>query len=322
VSTNPLPMEQPRASRWLQNPCTLSFRFAEVTLRRWKLRGLVLDSYYADLPADPMQPAPPFDRLGVDADVIVTRSHPVAEPLAPVQRQNGVLRYVTNEFRRFRADLSGTFDGYLGRFSSKSRSTLKRKVRKFVEQTPAGHMRAYKTSQEMKEFFALARPLSALTYQERLLDSGLPAGDEFLAKLFALADADEVRAYLLFSGETPVAYLCCPASNGVLSYDYVGFDPKFSDASPGTVLQYLAFESLFAEGRFRTFDFTEGEGGHKELFATHATQCADVWYFRDTFANRFGVGMHRGLDRLSARAGHALESIGIKKLVKRLIRRL
>lgn len=38
--------------------------------------------------------------------------------------------------------------------------------------------------------------------------------------------------------------------------------------TPGIVLQILALESLFTECRVLMFDFTEGEGQHKETFST------------------------------------------------------
>ena len=39
--------------------------------------------------------------------------------------------------------------------------------------------------------------------------------------------------------------------------------------SPGTVLQYLALESIFDEKVNSYFDFGEGEGDHKKMFATN-----------------------------------------------------
>ncbi len=82
-----------------------------------------------------------------------------------------------------------------------------------------------------------------------------------------MASTDSVRAYVLFLHGKAVAYLCCPVVNGVLLYSYLGYDPKHADLSPGTVLQYLVFESLFEEKRFRAFDFTEGQGEHKSSSA-------------------------------------------------------
>jgi hypothetical protein len=42
---------------------------------------------------------------------------------------------------------------------------------------------------------------------------------------------------------------------------------------------------LIGEGRFRLFDFTEGEGQHKQLFSTGSVECVDLLLLRRTPAN-------------------------------------
>jgi CelD/BcsL family acetyltransferase involved in cellulose biosynthesis len=137
----------------------------------------------------------------------------------------------------------------------------------------------------MAIFHALARGLSARTYQERLLGAGLPEGSEALAEMRALAQADRARAWLLFVDERPIAYLWAPAEGLTLIYAYLGYDPDFAEYSPGTVLQLEAMRELMAERKFRLFDFTEGEGQHKRLFATGGVDCVDLLLMRPTLAN-------------------------------------
>ena len=62
----------------------------------------------------------------------------------------------------------------------------------------------------MAEFHHLAREISAKTYQERLLDAGLPADESYLEILQALASRDQVRAFILFHQDVQAAYLCYP----------------------------------------------------------------------------------------------------------------
>jgi len=131
-----------------------------------------------------------------------------------------------------------------------------------------------------------------------------------------------VRAYILELNGAPIAYLCCPATDGILYYGYLGYDPKHAALSPGTVLQYLVFESLYAERKFRAFDFTEGEGEHKRFFGTSETHCADICYFPATPGASFWVGLHVGLDRVSTGIVRLLDRLGVKSRVKNLLRRL
>ena len=308
--------------RWQAVPFELSYRIGEITLFRKRFRGLSLREHYLELGYDPDVPAPPFERFGNGVDVIVTRSHPLASPIPTYGVRDGVLRYVLARYSRFHTGLTGDFEGYLGKFGGKTRSTLRRKVRKFLELGEGCGMREYKQPEDMEEFVRQARCISVLTYQEKFFDAGLPGDDEFLVELQGLAAADSVRAYLLFLRGDPIAYLCCPADKGVLLYRYLGYDPVHADLSPGTVLQYLAFESLFAEKRFTIFDFTEGQGEHKRFFGTHETPCADICYFRADLRSRFWVGLHRAFDGFSIGAASLLDRIGLKTRLKRFLRRL
>jgi len=308
--------------RWTAVPFALSYRVGEVTVFRKRLRALALQAHFFTLSDDPGDPPPPVERFKADVEVIVTRSHPVREQLPAVTAHDGVLRYVMARYARFHTDLSGSFDEYLARFSSKSRNTLRRKVRRLVEHPDGVAMRTYATPEEMAEFLARAGAVSALTYQHRLLDAGLPTDAAYLSKLQALAANDSVRGYLLVLGEKPIAYLCCPASDDILRYGYLGYDPAHADLSPGTVLQYLAFEALFGEQRFRAFDFTDGQGEHKRFFGTHETQCADICYFPNSYRARFWVRLHRLFDCGSAGLVQVAERLGVKSQLKRLVRGL
>ena len=312
----------PVPPRWEPATFALSYRLGEFQLWRKSFRALSLRAHHFDLTDDPSEPPPPFERLRHDVQVIVTRSHPYREPLPPLTRHDGVLRYVRSRYTRFHTDLGGTFEDYLAKFSAKSRSTLRRKVRKFAELGEGCRMREFRRPDEMEAFLRLARQVSALTYQEKLLDAGIPGSPEYLQELVDLAAADSVRAYVLEMNETPIAYLCCPAADGILFYGYLGYDPKHADLSPGTVLQYLVFESLYTERKFRAFDFTEGQGEHKRFFGTAETLCADICYFPATPSARFWVGLHAGLDRLSAGAVRLLDRLGLKSRVKNFLRRL
>jgi CelD/BcsL family acetyltransferase involved in cellulose biosynthesis len=86
------------------------------------------------------------------------------------------------------------------------------------------------------------------------------------------------------------------------------------------VLQFHALERLFGEKGLRLFDFLEGEGQHKRLFATRTTRCADLYYFRRTLKNRALVGLHAGLDTLSTRIARILDRYKLKARIKRLLR--
>ncbi len=303
---------------WRVQNVELKYRLGELTLGRARLRLAVERRHFAELA--PLDGAPAQPPAGAEGWLIP--SQPIAASLPALARTGRWLRYVPQQYRRHYIDMGAGFDAYLAKFSSKSRSTLKRKVQKF-EQACGGALdwRACRTPEELEAFHRLARELSARTYQERLLAAGLPDTPEFRAGMREAAARDAVRAFLLLREGRPVAYLYCPVVDGVLLYEYLGYDPELAALSPGTVLQWLALRSLFAEGRFRMFDFTEGEGAHKAFFASDHRWCATVYYLPATPVNLARIGLHRGLDRLGDGAGALLERFGLKARVKRWLRR-
>jgi CelD/BcsL family acetyltransferase involved in cellulose biosynthesis len=107
----------------------------------------------------------------------------------------------------------------------------------------------------------------------------------------------------------------------VLIYQFLGYDPTLANLSPGTVLQFLAFKSLFAEARFQKFDFTQGAGQHKETFATGSWDCGDLFYFRKTAGNLALVAAHAGLAAVSDGAGWLASRLGVKRRLKRFLRK-
>ena len=306
---------------WGAGSIRLKFLLGEMPLFTVAFPALILDAHFSTLAADPLEPRPPFERLAPGLELLLARSHPVAAELPRLALAPRSLRYVPAQYRRHYIELDGTFADYLGKFSAKSRSTLGRKVRKFAEFCGGEiRWREHRSREELAAFYQLARSVSQTTYQERLLNAGLPRDERFREEMLALAGRDAARGYLLFHRERPVAYLYCPARGEVLLYRHLGYDPEFARWSPGTVLQYIVLERLFAEGRFRLFDFTEGEGPHKEFFATGSTRCADVYYFRRTFRNLFLLGLHAGLDALSRAGVGALDALGLKARLKKLLR--
>lgn len=272
-------------------------------------------------PVPPAAPAVPTDALAEDCEGFVVHSMPLAAGQPKLQFENGYLCYVQSQYPHFYIELASSFEDYKATFSTKSRSTIQRKVRRFAEHTGGTiDWRIYRTPKEMTEFFALAREVSQKTYQEKVLDAGLPESLEFQHDMLALAAADAVRAFILFDAGKPVSYLYCPAEGKTLIYAYLGYDPAYLKLSVGTVLQWLALEALFAEKSFLLFDFTEGESEHKRLFSTNSVPSANVVFLRNRLRNRVLVCTQLGINQFSQALGVTLDQLGVKAQIKRLLR--
>jgi len=91
----------------------------------------------------------------------------------------------------------------------------------------------------------------------------------------------------------PAAYALCMRQGDALIYSTIGYDPQYKDLSPGTVLLYLILQRLFAEQRFRIFDFVGGgDYGYKTMFSTGSLDYARVLWFPWSLKNFALVGLH------------------------------
>jgi hypothetical protein len=238
-----------------------------------------------------------------------------------VNANDGFVSGGFQSYRRFYIDMAGTYPDYLARFSSKTRSTLNRKRRKLMEFSDGAlDIREYRTPEEMDHFLSLATPLSRLTYQARLLEAGLPETPLAREQMLAMAKADRVRAYMLFINNQAVSYLYLPIEDGIILYAYLGYDPKIANFSPGTVLQLDALERLFAEGQYSYFDFTEGEGAHKEMFGTNSVEACSFFLLKATISNRALVTGLKTFDSCVSIFKRLAEKIGLQSNIRKMLR--
>ena len=305
---------------WERGSVPLKFQLGDVYLGKV---ALSLSRRAAGLDEPPVDigdtPEPPAELDGADGYVVW--SQPLVRRLPVFSLRPDAIVYAPRQYRRFSIQLSGNFEQYMARFSGKTRSGIRRKLRKFAAASGGRiNWRAYRTPTQMSLYFPLARRVSSKTYQERLLKSGFPDNPNFRESALTLAEQDCVRAYILFLHGSPVCYLYCRANDKTLSYDYHGYDPAYAKLSPGTVLQILALEALFAEQRFTTFDFTEGEGPHKERFSTGHCLCGDIYVIRRRIMPISFVMFHHAVNTTSALAGNLLNQVKLKSPLRRLLR--
>jgi CelD/BcsL family acetyltransferase involved in cellulose biosynthesis len=305
---------------WNFRPVPFKYKLGDLNIFSVSLKlqfraASVFDSKSLNIDNFSKEPAEP------NSQGFLIRGIPIDSNLDPIVRHGRYLCYAPLQYKHCYIDLSISHDEYQKKFSSKTRSTLTRKLKKFAEHCGnETRWATYRQPEEMRDFLAAARQVSKLTYQERLLDAGIPNSHEFTLEAERLAGQDSVRAYILFDRDRPVAYLYCPVKEGILIYAYLGYDPSYLKLSVGTILQSLAIEQLFNERRFRYFDFTEGQSDHKRLFATHQRLCANVYWIKATVFNTLVVYTHHWMNGFSNWLGRLLEERGLKSKIKRLLR--
>jgi len=307
--------------KWFRQSINFTVRLGEMSLFIWPLNACVLKTHFTKLPIHPTVPAELSKLFRDSVDVVVTRSHPIESSLAKLSILPQAIQYVPASYQRYWVVLDGGFENYLKKFSAKSRNTLLRKLKKFAEFSGGEtDWKEYCRPEDMHEFHQLAVEVSRKTYQERLLDCGLPSDQKFQENMLELAAENNVRSYILFHQKKPIAYIYCPVHEEIALYEYVGHDPEYQRWSPGTLLQYYALQCLFAAGHIKIFDFTEGEGEHKAFFATHAQQCADIYYFRRTLRNLSYILLHTSVSTSSEIIVRLLEKLKLKAYIKKMLR--
>lgn len=258
---------------------------------------------------------------GCGDGIRVVRSFPASSPLALLRFEERWLSYVPAQYLRHYIAFKPTFQEYLAKFSSKSRSTLQRKVRKLAQGGGRPDMRCYRTAGEMGAFHDLAHALSQRTYQEKMFGEGFASRAGTKEGAVALASQGNVRGYALFLGGEPVAYVYCSCDAGTIKYAILGYDPQHRALSPGDVLLYLMIEALHEERAFRYLDFGEGGAWYKEFYATGALNCARVYFFPKTMRNIAAVLLHAAAGSVSDVAGAMLDRLELRERARRLLRR-
>ena len=303
---------------------SLSYRLGEIPLFVKRFPGWRNTEHFSLVGTYSQFPAIPTE-LEEGSEPLVYSGYPISFVVPPLLYKNDWIFYSPKVFYNYYIDLTRfeNFDAYLNQFSAKSRSSLRRKIRKFAEKNKGKlDCQEYKTSQELEVFFSLASLVSSKTYQERLFNCGLPKSKKFLSEVHGLAKTNEVRGYILFLHERPVAYLFSYCKNRIISYDYVGYDPAFQSLSPGTVLQFLVLQKVFLSKEFIIFDFTEGEGPHKKFFSSDKTLCAKTYFFPKSLKNLCYVNVHVALNNCVNVIGKFLEKFGFKSRIKKVVRKV
>lgn len=255
--------------------------------------------------------------------VFLLPSHPIADELPAVSRSGDRIYYTQSIHSHYLIRLEGAFDSYLKALPPKHRHEATRKVRRFAEVAGGTiDFRRYSSADEVLAFYPLARAVSAVTYQERVVDVGLPSDPTYVSELLAAAGEDRVRAYLLFLAGEPIAYGLCVGEGDLLNFLYTGYEPGSAAHAPGNVLLYHMLGDIFEDGRFRVMSLGSGEAQYKRSFATDRLRCATVYGFPRGVRYAALVSTHRLFGRASSLSGQILDRLGLKRRVRRLLRAL
>ena len=182
----------------------------------------------------------------------------VPERLVPgiLQQGNSAVVYPFYHYDRCWVATEGDFDVYLASFSKTSRKGLRRRTKQLASASGGAlDIRHFSTGDVMAAYHADARMISAKTFQERLMDDGLPDSDDFRREMIRKAKSDQCYGSILYLDGQPISYLYCERQGSGWIAVYGGFDPAHARLSPGTVHLLSVLESAFGDPGCDLFDF-------------------------------------------------------------------
>jgi hypothetical protein len=306
---------------WADAAHRLKFTFGEYCFYTARFEAVELTTHVSRLKGSLEENVAAFVPLLKRHGAVAIPSHPISADPKWLKITRDYLRYVPTATIHYFIKPGISFHEYLRQMSRKRRHELLRKLRRFNEHSGGQiDLRGYRSLPEAQMFYPLARAISRKTYQQRLLDVGLPETASFEAELLDMAGRDAMRGYLLFHRGTAIAYAYCTVTGDCLRFRCIGYDPAFRNLSAGIVLIYEALRSAIGEHRFTIIDFDFGEAQYKRAFATGSLRCATVFLFRPTIRRLFTVVAHRTCIAASDGCATLINRVGMKERLKQYFR--
>jgi len=233
-------------------------------------------------------------------------------------REITVLEHLRREPRWWIDFPAGTPKNYWDKFSKKTASNFRRRARKFEHK-----LVRYDRADQIDEFLKQAHDVTTKSWQWIQLRRGVHNDDRERRFLRLLAEHDAMRCYMLTSKDgQPIAFLLGYQWNGCYVYDKPGFDPAFTNESPGTVLLVKLIDDLIDHRPPRTLDFGPGLHEYKETFGNRQTLNGSLLLVRKAMRpgivarlDRWNYVARNAANRMAHRA---LAVSGLLPLVRRM----
>ena len=197
--------------------------------------------------------------------------------------------------------VAGTFEEFLGTLSSNERYKIRNRSKKLL----TGRGVEYGAVPDMTKAQALAhlRKLHASRAQQKGIESTFDteAVQNFHAELLRIFPHERVIFRCLRKDAEVFAMFYGFVVANRLFYFQLGYDPAWSDASPGLVLLSQTIREAFSLG-CREYNFLQGNEPFKATWTKTARQLSDWTIYAPTLNGRF----HRELARITLTARTSL----------------
>jgi CelD/BcsL family acetyltransferase involved in cellulose biosynthesis len=214
-----------------------------------------------------------------EADVARLRNLTVGSPLHRAMRSSpGLLSrdLLAMPTRHWRARLTGSYEEYLGRRSSKTRANLRRYGRKFEAAFPdAVELRSFREPADLDRLLEDTRAVYEGTYHRALGVGFSDSGVERELTALALARG-WFRGFVLYVEGKPCAFWHGIRYGRVFSTGPTGYDPALGTHRVGTYVLGRMVEELSREEGLDWIDFGFGDAEYKQHFGDESWLEEDV----------------------------------------------
>jgi len=202
--------------------------------------------------------------------------------------KNNYLLYIPDGVRNFHSlELSRTFDNYLKKFKSKTRNTLKRKIKKLNKYSKGNlKLERIESKDQVDSFLEQAVLVAKNSWQENKIGTRIDRSDKRKTKLIDLTERGILRSYILKCHKKPCAFVLGYQYKSVFHYVEIAYNHEYQKFSPGTVLLYLLIEDLHTYNSPDILNFGIGDAAYKNEFGNTHGADASVLILRNTLSNR------------------------------------
>ncbi len=178
-----------------------------------------------------------------------------------------------------------SIDEVYRRMSGTRREGIRRGIRKFLARADGkARIQCYRYESELDLLFSDAEEIAKKTYQ-RGLGAGFTPTPDVRERLGLAARKGWLRAYLLYVEDHPVAFWIGMVYNESFASEYLGYDPKFRQFSPGMFLIMRVIEgfcSRMGNDVVKELDFGLGDAEYKAALCSKKWLEAKVYIFSST----------------------------------------
>jgi hypothetical protein len=199
--------------------------------------------------------------------------------LASVEAASPLVRshFEQQEIHR-RAQIPRSREEFAAALSRNTRRNISRAERSLRERIDQLTVRMYSGGDDLDVALADLERVASRTWQRRA-GGGFTASAVELALYKVAISRDAFRAWILYDGSLPIAFLHGYAFGGGFSGRYMGYDPAYADCRPGLYLFFELAGDLCADDRIAFYDFGPGDSQFKRSLSDEEWFESNVFLF-------------------------------------------